>query len=132
MTQTQRNFQHSDVFRLINEQEPELALKLIDQKLKLENDVEEQCWLYLYQSWIYYSVYQYYPLAHNALNQVLRNRDELSNTIIVEVYMIRALTHIKQNKLLYSLDSVETCLKLDPNNTSASKLHDLIILLLRK
>ncbi|HOZ14019.1 MAG TPA: hypothetical protein PK784_04475 [Tenuifilaceae bacterium] len=132
MTQTQRNFQHSDVFRLINEQEPELALKLIDQKLKLEDDVEEQCWLYIYQSWIYYSLYQYYPLAHNAINLVLRNRDKLSNNIIVEAYLIRALIHIKQNKLLYSLDSVETCLSIDPTNTAAKKLQELIILLLRK
>ena len=132
MPQTQRNFQHSDVFRLINEQEPELALKLIDQKLKLEDDVEEQCWLYIYQSWIYYSVYQYYPLAHNSINLVLRNRDELSNSILVEAYLIRALTHIKQGKCLYAYDSVETCLSIDPTNKSAMKMHELILILLKK
>ena len=132
MPQTQRNFKYSDIFRLINEQEPELALQAIDSKLKQEKDVEEQCWLFIYQSWIYYSLYQYYPLAHNAINQVLRNRDELSNNIIMEAYLIRALTHIKQNKLLYAYDSVETCLAIDPNNSSAIKLHELILILLKK
>ncbi len=132
MPQTQRNFKYSDIFRLINEQEPELALQAIDSKLKQEKDVEEQCWLFIYQSWIYYSLYQYYPLAHNAINQVLRNRDELSNNIIMEAYLIRALTHIKQNKLLYAYDSVETCLSIDPTNKSAIKMHELILILLKK
>ncbi|MGE0077628.1 MAG: hypothetical protein AB7S48_07200 [Bacteroidales bacterium] len=132
MPQTQRNFKYSDIFRLINEKEPELALQLIDQRLSIEEDVEEQCWLFIYQSWIYYSVYQYYPLTHNALNQVLRNKDELSNNVKVEAYLIRALTHIKQNKLLYAYDSIEICLNIDPTNTSAKKLQGLIIHLLKK
>lgn len=132
MSQIQHTFRNSDIFKLVADNEPELALQLIDQKLKQEEDVEEQCWLYLYQAWIYYSQYQYYPLSHNAVNQVLRNRDILSNGIIVEAYLIRALTHIKQNKLLYAYDSVEICLELDPSNNSAIKLHELIIHLLRK
>jgi len=132
MPQIQYTFRNVDIFKLIAECEPELALHLIEQKLKVEEDVEEQCWLYIYQAWIYYSQYQYCPLSHNAVNQVLRNRDILSNGIIVEAYLIRALVHIKQNKLLYAYDSVEICLELDPSNNSAIKLHELIILLLRK
>lgn len=132
MPQIQRIFKHTDIFKFIYESEPEKALVLIEKKLKIEENLEEKNWLFVYQAWIYYSVYQYYPLAHNSINQVLRNRDELSNTIIVEAYMIRALTHIKQNKLLYAYDSVEICLAIDPSNLSAIKLHELIILLLRK
>ena len=132
MSQIQHTFRNSDIFKLVADNEPELALQLIDQKLKQEEDVEEQCWLYLYQAWIYYSQYQYYPLSHNAVNLVLKNREELSNCIIIEAYLIRALIHIKQNKIMYAYDSVETCLALDPNNSSANKLQELIILLLRK
>ena len=132
MPQIQRIFKHTDIFKFINESEPEKALALIDAKLKIEEDIEERSWLFIYQSWIYYSVYQYYPLVHNALNQALRNRDELCNSILIEAYLIRALTHIKQNKLLYAYDSVEICLELDPSNNSAIKLHELIIHLLRK
>ncbi|HOZ14753.1 MAG TPA: hypothetical protein PK784_08200 [Tenuifilaceae bacterium] len=132
MSQIQHTFRNADIFKLIADNEPELALKLIDQKLKLEKKTEEQSWLYIYQSWIYYSVYQYYPLTHNALNQVLRNRDELCNSILIEAYLIRALTHIKQGKCLYAYDSVETCLAIDPNNSSAIKLHELILILLKK
>jgi len=132
MSQIQHTFRNADIFKLISEQEPELALQVIDSKLKQEKDVEEQCWLYIYQAWIYYSLYQYYPLAHNSINQVLRNRDELSNNIIMEAYLIRALVHIKQNKLMYAFDSVEICLNIDPNNSSVQKMHELIILLLKK
>jgi hypothetical protein len=95
-----------------------LALQRIDQKLSVEEDIEEQCWLYIYQGWIYYSLYQYYPLAHNAINLVLKNRDMLSNSVIIEAYLIRALIHIKQGKYLYAYDSVEICLSIDPNNSS--------------
>ena len=132
MPQIQHTFRNADIFKLIAEQEPELALQAIDNKLKQEEDVEEQCWLYIYQAWIYYSLYQYYPLAHNAINLVLRNRDELSNTVVVEAYLIRALIHIKQGKYLYAYDSVEICLVLEPNNPSVQKMHELIIHLLRK
>ena len=132
MSQIQHTFRNADIFKLIADNEPELALKLIDQKLKLEKKTEEQSWLYIYQSWIYYSVYQYYPLTHNALNQVLRNRDELCNSILIEAYLIRALTHIKQGKCLYAYDSVETCLSIDLTNKSAIKMHELILILLKK
>ena len=132
MPQIQHTFRNVDIFKLIADNEPELALQAIDSKLKQEEDVEEQCWLYIYQAWIYYSLYQYYPLAHNSINQVLRNRDELSNTVVVEAYLIRALIHIKQGKYLYAYDSVEICLALEPNNISAQKMHELIILLLKQ
>ena len=132
MPQIQHTFRNADIFKLIADNEPELALQLIEQKLKVEEDIEEQCWLYIYQAWIYYSLYQYYPLAHNSINQVLRNRDELSNTVVVEAYLIRALIHIKQGKYLYAYDSVEICLALEPNNISAQKMHELIILLLKQ
>jgi len=132
MPQIQYTFRNVDIFKLIADNEPELALQLIEQKLKVEEDIEEQCWLYIYQAWIYYSHYQYYPLAHNAINLVLKNRDMLSNSIIIEAYLIRALVHIKQNKLMYAYDSVEICLAIDPNNSSAIKLHELILILLKK
>lgn len=132
MPQIQYTFRNVDIFKLIADNEPELALQLIEQKLKVEGDIEEQCWLYIYQAWIYYSHYQYYPLAHNSINLVLKNRDELSKSTIVEAYMIRALIHIKQNKLMYAYDSVEICLRIDPTNKSAIKMHELILILLKK
>lgn len=132
MPQIQHTFRNADIFKLIANNEPEFALQLVEQKLKDEQNVEEQCWLYICQAWIYYSIYQYYPMSHNSINQVLRNRDELCNSIMIEAYLIRSLTHIKQNKLLYSLDSVETCLSIDPTNKSAIKLHELIVILLKK
>ncbi len=132
MPQIQHTFRNADIFKLIADNEPELALKLISQKLLQEKDIEEQGWLHIYESWIYYSHYEFLPLAHNALNQVLRNKDELSNTVVVEAYLIRALIHIKQGKYLYAYDSVEICLALEPNNISAQKMHELILILLKK
>lgn len=132
MIQTQRNFNHSDIFKFIGENEPEKALALIDNKINIEEDLEEKCWLYIYQSWIYYALYMYYPLTHNSVNLVLKHREELSNYIVAEAYIIRALAHIKQKKYLYALDSAEICLKIDANNTTAKKLYELILLLLKK
>lgn len=132
MIQTQRNFSHSDIFKFISENEPEKALALIEKKINIEDDLEEKCWLHIYQSWIYYALYMYYPLAHNSINLVLKHREELGNYILTEAYIIRALTLIKQKKYLYALDSAEICLKIDASNTTAKKLYELILLLLRK
>lgn len=132
MPQIQRTFRHADIFGLISTQEPEKALALIDAKLKIEEDIEERSWLFVYQAWVYYSIYAYYPLAHSALNLVFKHRDELGSCILIEAYLIRALIHIQQKKYLYAYDSIEICQNIDPTNTSVKKLHELLLILLKQ